>query len=125
MIKDYPLFGVGYGLFSRTIPHYAPIGTIDAHNTYLILAAEMGIPALLVFLLIVFIMVKNSYWLYKNCKDKFIRAFALGMLGGLFGLLMVNMFGSRLNSEEVSTYFWIYAGLIMAAVNMKRQHKIE
>ena len=45
------------------------------------------------------------------------------MLGGLFGLLMVNMFGSRLNAEEVSAYFWIYAGLIMAGVRMEKKEQ--
>lgn len=121
MIKDYPVFGVGYGLFPKIIPMYVPVGNRDAHNTYLILAAEMGIPALIIFLIILLIMIRNSYWLYRQCNDKFIKAFALGLLGGLFGLLMVNMFGSRLNSEEVSAYFWIYAGLIMAAVRMKQK----
>jgi len=123
MIKDNPLFGVGYGLFPSVIPSYAPIGNMDAHNTYLILAAEMGIPALILFLIILLIMIKNARWLYKKTKDKFIKAFSLGMLGGLFGLIVVNMFGSRLNSEEVSAYFWIYAGLIMAAVKIEKRKK--
>lgn len=121
MIKDHPFFGVGYGLFSSRISSYAPIGEMDAHNTYLILAAEMGILALVIFLIIILIMIKNSYWLYKKSKDKFIKAFALGMLGGIFGLLMVNMFGSRMNAEEVSAYFWVYAGLIMAAVRLEKK----
>ena len=126
MIKDEPIFGYGYGTFPYIIGNYAPnLPSIDAHNTYLIVAAEMGIPALLIFLLIIFIMIKNARWLYLKSKDKFVRAFALGMLGCLFGLVMVNMFGSRLNSEEVGAYFWIYAGLIMAAVNMKKRELIR
>lgn len=108
MIKDYPLFGVGYGMFPYVISQYAEgVGYVDAHNTYLILGAEMGTPALIIFLFILFLMIKNARWLYRTSKDKFIRAFALGVLGGLFGLLVVNMFGSRLNSEEVSAYFWV------------------
>jgi len=51
--------------------------------------------------------------LYKNTSDPYSRAVALGFLGGLFGLLMSNMFGSRLDSQEVSSYFWILAALIM------------
>ena len=125
MTKDRPIFGYGYGTFPYVIGNYVPgLSNFDAHNTYLILAAEMGIPALLIFLLILFIMIKNARWLYLKSKDKFVRAFALGMLGCLFGLVMVNMFGSRLNSEEVGAYFWIYAGLIMAAVNMKKRKLI-
>jgi len=121
MIKDNPLFGVGYGLFPHMIPRYASVGYVDAHNTYLILGAEMGLPALILFLIILFIMIKNALWVYRKSEDKFLKSFALGLLGGLFGLLVVNMFGSRLNSEEVSSYFWIYAGLIMATVNMEKR----
>lgn len=126
MIKDQPLFGFGYGTFPYIIGYYAPgLQEMDAHNTYLIIAAEMGIIALFLFILILFILIKNAMWLLKNVKDKYFKAFALGALGNIFGLMVVNMFGSRLNSEEVSSYFWIYAGLIMAAVAMKKKGIIE
>lgn len=117
MIKDYPVFGVGYGLFPYLIPYYTPTGKIiDAHNTYLIIAAEMGIPTLIMFLMIFVVLIKNARFLYRKSKDKFIRSLALGVLAGVFGLLVVNIFGSRMNSEEVSAYFWILAGLVMRGV---------
>ncbi len=126
MIKDQPLFGFGYGVFPSVIGLYVPqLPFTDAHNTYLILAAEMGIPALLIFLIILVMLIKNAWWLLARTKDKYFKAFALGMLGGMFGLIAVNMFGSRLNSEEVSAYFWMYAGLVMAAVRMRQEGKIE
>ncbi len=50
MISDYPLLGVGLGSFASTFPVYRP-STIThqcsyekAHNTYLEIAAEMGLP---------------------------------------------------------------------------------
>ncbi|MBI3999975.1 MAG: hypothetical protein HY351_05100, partial [Candidatus Omnitrophica bacterium] len=66
-----------------------------------------------VFLLIIFITIWNTYWLYRTTQDPFAKGLALGFLGGLFGLLASNMFGSRLDSQEVSSYFWILAALIM------------
>lgn len=113
MIKDYPVLGIGYGLFDLMLPHYLPGVAMDAHNTYLILAAEMGIPTLIVFLLIVFVAGIQALKLYYLTKDPFSKAFALGMLGGIAGLLMSNMFGSRLDSQEVSSYFWILCALLM------------
>jgi len=71
-----------------------------------------------------FIIIKNSWWLLGHTKDRFFKAFALGMLGGMFGLLMANMFGSRLNTEEVSSYFWLLAGLLMRAVIMRKKKQI-
>ena len=125
MIKDQPLFGFGYGLFPYIIGTYSPqTPQADAHNTYLILAAEMGIPALLIFLIILIILIKNAWWLLNHTEDKYFKAFAIGALGGLFGLIVGNMFGSRLNTEEVSSYFWIIAGLIMRAVVMRKNNEI-
>ncbi|MDD4899722.1 MAG: O-antigen ligase family protein [Candidatus Omnitrophica bacterium] len=126
MIKAQPLFGFGYGTFTYIIGNYVPEApNMDAHNTYLILAAEMGIPSLVLFLIILLLLIKNAAWLLRNSKDKYFKAFALGVLGGVFGLLVANMFGSRLNSEEVSSYFWLYTGLTMAAVRMKKLNKIQ
>ncbi len=125
MIKDNPWWGVGYGVFPYAIPMYvAGMGEMDAHNTYIIIAAEMGIFVLFIFLLIIFVLFKNTLWLYKRVQDPFIKAVALGMLGGIAGMLMANMFGSRLESEEVSAYFWILAGLIIRAVLMKKRGEI-
>ena len=63
----------------------------------------------------------KSRWLYRRSRDPFFRAMALGWLGGLSGLLVANMFGSRLNSEEISSYFWILCSLIMRAVWIEQQ----
>jgi O-antigen ligase len=122
MIGQHPFWGVGYGLFQPMIKYYwSGQKPIDAHNTYLIIAAEMGIPALLVFLLIVLIVFWHTFSLYRNTQDPFDKAVALGFIGGLFGLLMSNMFGSRLDSQEVSGYFWILAALVMRLKILDRQ----
>ncbi|MDP3921344.1 MAG: O-antigen ligase family protein [Candidatus Omnitrophota bacterium] len=113
MIAEYPMLGVGYGLFYyRISPYWEQNRPIDAHNSYIIIAAEMGIPALLNFLLIVLVTIWMAYSLYARTKDPFSKAVALGYLGGLFGLLMSNMFGSRLDHLEVAGYFWILAALV-------------
>ena len=88
-------------------------GGWDAHNTYLIITAEMGIPALIIFLWVILLIFLNTRSLYLSTKDPFAKAFALGWIGGIFGLLLSNMFGSRLDSQEVSSYLWIIAALIM------------
>jgi putative inorganic carbon (hco3(-)) transporter len=114
MIGDNPIFGVGYGLFEYKIPYYwEQHKRIDAHNTYLIIAAEMGIPELLIFLWIIGAVFFQTRALYYATSDPFTKSLCLGFIGGIFGLLMSNMFGSRLDSQEVSSYFWILAALVM------------
>lgn len=122
MIKDHPMWGVGYGAFPEFIAHYAEgnIGLRDAHNSYLLVAAEMGLPTLIVFLLILAMIWHYTYWLYRHSADRAMRAIALGFLSGLTGLLVANMFGSRMDSQEVSSYFWMLCGLVMRAVTIER-----
>ena len=129
MIKDDPWFGGGLGLFPQQIRHYTyEYGLskyVDAHNTYLITAAEMGVPAL-VFLLLVFLAIfRVTAVVYRKHPDPFIQSTALGFLGGLSGLLMANMFGSRMNTTEVSGYFWILAALMARAHLWVREAQIK
>lgn len=123
MIAEHPWWGTGYGSFGAFIPLYTPElkgKRIDAHNSYIIIAAEMGIPTLLVFLWILFLIIRKTHWLHRHAQDPFHRAMALGILAGLFGLLMANMFGSRLHSEEISGYFWILCALVVRAIAFEK-----
>lgn len=105
IIKIYPLQGVGYGKFIRTIGR-------DAHNGYILIAAEMGVPALIVFLWMLYLFFRSSLVLSRS---KFFVAHWLGLsfLGTLSGLIASNFFGSRLNTQEVSAYFWMMGGMVM------------
>ena len=126
MIMDDPIFGVGYGEFATNLPRYVPeMGPKDAHNTYLLIAAEMGIPALIVFMCIWGIVFIKSFWLYKKTEDKFFKAFALGMLGGIMGMLATNMFGSRLNASGITSYYWILSGIVMRSCLLKKKGEIQ
>lgn len=113
MIKENPVFGIGYRTFEHQIQFYWDGGTMDAHNTYIIIAAEMGLPALGAFVLIILLILWESLVLYYTTRNPYAKSLALGFVGGLFGLLLSNMFGSRLDAQEVSSYFWILAALIM------------
>ncbi len=116
MIQEHPVFGIGYFLFESKIRHYyTGLKSHDPHNTYLHIAAEMGIPALLVFLWVFWKIFLEAHRLYRTTQDPFLKALALGFLAGFFGILISNLYGSRLNYSEVSSYFWILAALIFQA----------
>ena len=123
MIADHPWVGVGLGRFQKHILTYAPElpQAMDAHNAYILAAAEQGIPMLVFFLLMVLSMLWMTYRLYRKEQDPFIRATALGWFGGLSGLVLANMFGSRMNSAEVGGYFWVLAAL-MARAEIWQRH---
>ena len=113
MIKTHPFLGIGYGSFPYFIMQYSEIDAErDAHNTYLRIAAEMGIPALLIFISLLVVIFINTLWVFRNTSDKFFKGCSLGFLGGVLGLVVSCLFGSRMNSLEVSGQFWIIAALI-------------
>ena len=113
MIKANPLAGVGFGRFPDTITDYADLDrSVDAHNAYLITAAELGLPGLLLLLANFTFLFWIASRVYRRHPDPFVHATALGFLGGLSALLMANMFGSRLNTTEVASYVWILAALM-------------
>lgn len=123
MIRANPLLGVGYGNFQWYVRDYdlpLTVHGIDAHNTYLLFAAEMGIPAAVFFILILFICCCKGWVVWRWTHDRFFKAAAAGFLGGLTGLLVSNMFGSRLNSNEIVFQFWILIAVIIKMAHMTR-----
>lgn len=51
IFADHPLIGVGIGCYRQANDRYSPeLGKLDAHNTYMELAAELGLPGLLLWL---------------------------------------------------------------------------
>ena len=124
MIKENPLFGIGYGLFPFYIPSFAPeVGQMDAHNTYILIAAEMGVPALILFLIVLLLISLRTMMLYITTKDPFLKALSLGFLGGLGAMWIANVFGGRLDSQELSSYFWIMAAVVARALAIERNEK--
>ncbi len=123
MIKDNPMWGVGYGAFPAHIPAYTQGQTpaMDAHNSYLLIAAEMGLPTLAVFLIVLLMAMYYAWWLYRRATDLVIKAIALGVLSGWGGLWVTNMFGSRMDDQAVASYFWILCALIMRGIHLQRQ----
>ena len=53
MIQDKPLSGVGYTQFTNIAPAYNATREGCVHNIYLLIASEMGLPALLAFLIFI------------------------------------------------------------------------
>ncbi|MBC8486002.1 MAG: O-antigen ligase family protein [Bacteroidetes bacterium] len=113
MIRQNPVLGFGFGVFPYYIMDYSEIEEErDEHNTYLRIAAEMGVPALLVFLSLLTIIFFTTLWVFRYSKDNFFKGCSVGFLGGIVGLAVACMFGSRMNSLEIVGQFWIIAALM-------------
>jgi O-antigen ligase len=101
----HPLRGIGYGMF----PSYADAEfgvRIATHDDYLRLAAEMGIPALAVFLVLLWLGVKGPAPGDLAVPRAVTGAYAVGLL-----------FANELTNLMVSTPFWLALGCLLASRN--------
>jgi O-antigen ligase len=94
MVKDRPLSGVGAGAFMIAWPEYAPGDAGDVrseHNTFVQLIAELGIPALLLFLGAV---IAGAVAAARAARPPGpVQPLARGVQCGLIGFALCSVFG--------------------------------
>jgi O-antigen ligase len=112
---SYPVLGVGIGCYGEANLLYAPqLGERDAHNTYVRVAAEMGLPGLLLWLGLVgsvLVRVRRRRALLE-ADDRTIQV--LWIERALIGYLVAAFFGSYAGL----TYFYLFLGILWAAANV-------
>lgn len=110
MSLESPILGKGFNAFPELKDQYTeyPVEESDNHNMYLYISSQMGIPALLVFVLLLVRMARQGMQLYRQHDEDFARVIGMGAFTMVSGIAVVNMFGSRMTDLAVSAYFWIY-----------------
>lgn len=118
IIEDYPLGGVGLGRFPHYVDAYVerplkPSEVRDVHNAYLLVATELGLPALLVMVALLVLLFVSCLRLYFARRHGFDRMVALGAAGSVLSLSCTLVLGSRFTDENYIGYFWTLAAFIM------------
>jgi O-antigen ligase len=107
MVAAHPLTGVGMGSFKAELPKYVDIEHSKvAHNTYLELAAELGLPALGAFGVVVIAALRSlgrSARSASKAGRRLLRELALGLQAGLVGYLV----GATFLSAQYEKFFWL------------------
>jgi len=109
MIADHLVFGVGPYNFGRQIHAYAHLpedSPTASHNMYLRMTAELGIPGLLLFLIILWSFLKEGVLLARETQD-WKRIWAVAYTASIISLIIVNIFGDRFFREELTGYVWV------------------
>jgi hypothetical protein len=126
IIADYPITGSGVGTFYRLSTFYE--GSTETayknqkentHNYFLQLAAELGIPASLIFLVILCLVFRIG--LTQNVKQKAAQPFNRGFLMGISAYLITCLTGHPLLLSSQQFLFWFMISAIVLADGNPKQ----
>ena len=118
MISDHPLTGVGWGAYQFVYPQYDffiqnPDTIIfHAHNLYLNIAAELGLPGIAFFLLALATHLAIAFQVLHRTKSVERRGIMMGLIAIIIGVLVNGMTDYALFNIEISMIFWLFAALI-------------
>lgn len=126
MIMDKPFFGIGWGAYWMVYPDYdffinnANTKIFHAHNMYLNIAAEIGIPGLFAFLVM-------TYGHFRLALSSVKRAayhssgVMLGIVGAIWGLIVNGFTDYVLFNIQLSMLFWLLNALIVVVWQQNQQ----
>jgi O-antigen ligase len=122
IIKDFPLFGVGWGNFRYIYPHYQTIPTFPAyfdylHNDHLQLMVEMGLVGYFLYFLFLFKIFRNIFIELSKRRDPFVKGIVLGGACGLFGVILHNLVDFDFHIPAIYFLFWLILALIYRCVH--------
>ncbi len=120
-----PWLGVGLGNFPLVLnePMVSAKRGASAHSLYLDIAAEMGVFALIVLLVIFWQIFKDTWRVFTQYKKLFFRVWAGFFLLALIWVLGYSLFDVVLFNDKVLLFFIANLGLLYAAKSSFSFHK--
>lgn len=130
MVRDYPAWGIGFGLWMEYIPRYGRFQPVvtgskgqrdsgyigDAHNYYLFLASSAGVPALLAWLSLLALVLREGVYVIARSRDPAAHQLALGAVAGMIGVIFASLFEGGMHTGVfigMGIVFWTLVGLIV------------
>lgn len=121
-VAKHPIAGAGFGNFPTVLNENfenAKRGS-SAHNIYLDILAELGILGLIVFLLIIFEILKKSYFLYFQTEKKYLKIFAGSFFVYFSWMFGYGFFDVVFFNDKVLIFVVIITSLLYCISNQKR-----
>ncbi len=119
VIDAKPWVGTGINTYAKAHSKYDKakswrVRNYYAHNGYLQLAAETGVPCLISFLIFVLFFVRRGMKYIKSSRDKPGEYPQLGILTGCVCFLIFALSDTVLQSPQPIVAFWFFSGLLLA-----------
>ncbi len=119
MIADNPWLGIGWGAYWLVYPEYdffvldAGTKIFHAHNMYLHIAAEIGIPGLIAFLVILVGHAYKAFRLVQKAAERWTRGLMLGVFAALLAIAVSGFTDYVLFSIQMGMVFWLLNALVV------------
>lgn len=126
MIKDKPIFGIGFGQFNikwydyyKVLDGYEEFKFDGNHNLYLGLAAEVGIFATSMFIMIPLLFLKSAVSLYKRLKkaNDYEKGFIIISVAILLAHMFTSFFSDPRHEPFQNTIVFVLFGAISGIYN--------
>ncbi len=116
MIEERPLAGVGIGRYYKLVPKYLEDAGDDviqenAHNYLLQLAADLGLPGLVCFIVLLASAIGVGWRITRDGEDERARTIASGLTSGMLALATTCLAAHVLLLREGQLTFWPLAAL--------------
>ncbi len=140
MIKDYPVFGIGPGMWDEYYFRYMKDPVVwmtrgktttayirGSHNIILQHGTISGIPGLISIIILAYMMMKKSILLFRSQQVGLIREFSVSFLAITVFFWVAAILGGASfelsRTPEEHYWLWLLVGLIAAAVNISKREK--
>ncbi len=120
MIMDNPFSGIGWGAYWLVYPEYdfflnnPAARIVHAHNMYLHIAAEIGIPGLLAFLAIIYGHTKKAIDILSQTNNRRVAGLMLGVVAAVLGLAVNGFTDYIMFNVQMSMLFWLLNAVVIA-----------
>ena len=110
-IADRPLLGTGREVTAREAGWADMDSPLRPHNSYLTVAMYNGIPAAMVFFIIVFYGIRRTWQIYTQGLDQATRTLGLACHLSFVGLAIMGLTDDWVIQQSAGGFFWICTGL--------------
>ena len=128
VIRDVPFTGCGLGTFRRIVRAFYPLfltppdyDIAHAHNTFLQIALDLGLPGLAAYLALL-VAAGASCWRWARHGGPLARSVALGVAAGLAGLHVFGLTDTLSLGSKPGVAFWLALAVV---ASLGRAEKLE
>ncbi len=115
--EHYPFWGSGLNTYARMLDRYS-MSPWYAHNSYLQMAAEIGVIGLSCFLWLLFVLFRRGFMALNQIGDTGAKPVLEGTLAGMAGFLVASFFDTTLHEVQLGVLFWLMLGLLVSQMHL-------